>query len=147
MVALDDSVPGAAHAHDRLGREEMIWITTVRRDGQPQTSAVWFHWDGSDFLVFSQPAAPKVANLAVNPRVSLALNGSGYGADLVIAEGAAEVVPDAASAPWPGPARMDEYYRKYERTLREALNSSADQMASAFTTALRISPTRWRVTL
>ena len=55
MVTLDPSVAGAAHAEERLRGEEMIWITTVRGDGQPQTSAVWFHWDGTDFLLFSQP--------------------------------------------------------------------------------------------
>ena len=146
MVALDPSVAGAAHAEDRLRREEMIWITTVRADGQPQTSAVWFHFDGSDFLLFSQPRARKVRNLAAGPRVSLNLNGTGYGADLVIIEGSAEVLPDDASGPWPEPARVEAYYAKYETTLRETLQSSAAEMAAAFSTALRITPTRWRVT-
>lgn len=146
MVALDPSVAGAAHAEDRLRREEMIWITTVRADGQPQTSAVWFHFDGSDFLLFSQPRALKVRNLAAEPRVSLNLNGTGYGADLVIIEGTAEVLPDCAAGPWPEPARVGAYYAKYETTLRETLQSSAAEMAAAFSTALRITPTRWRVT-
>ena len=144
MVALDPSVAGAAHAADRLRGEEMIWITTVRGDGQPQTSAVWFHWDGTDFLLFSR--ALKVRNLAAEPRVSLNLNGIGYGADLVIIEGTAEVLPDFASGPWPDPARVDAYYAKYETALRETLGSSAAEMAGAFTTALRITPTRWRIT-
>lgn len=146
MVTLDPSVAGAAHAEDRLRGEEMIWITTVRGDGQPQTSAVWFHWDGTDFLLFSQPSALKVRNLAAEPRVSLNLNGTGYGTDLVIVEGTAEVLPDYASGPWPDPARVGAYYAKYERSLRDQLGSSGAEMAGAFTTALRITPTRWRVT-
>jgi PPOX class probable F420-dependent enzyme len=146
MVTLDLSVAGATHAADRLRREEMIWITTVRGDGQPQTSAVWFHWDGTDFLLFSQPRAQKVRNLAAEPRVSLNLNGTGYGADLVIVEGTAGVIPDYASGPWPEPARVEAYYAKYESALREALQSSSAEMAAAFSTALRITPTRWRVT-
>jgi PPOX class probable F420-dependent enzyme len=146
MVALDESVAGAAHAEDRLRRDEMIWITTVRPDGQPQTSAVWFHWDGTDFLLFSQPAAAKVRNLRADRRVSLNLNGVGYGHDLVVVEGEADVVPDFATAPWPDRGRIDGYYAKYERSLREALSSSAEEMSSAYTTALRITPTRWRVT-
>jgi PPOX class probable F420-dependent enzyme len=146
MVTLDPSIAGAAHAEDRLRRDEMIWITTVRADGQPQSSAVWFHWDGSDFLLVSQPAAAKVRNLVANPRVSLALNGTGYGADLVIVEGQAEVLPDYASGSWPEAARVEAYYAKYETALRESLGSSAAEMASAFSTALRITPTRWRVT-
>jgi PPOX class probable F420-dependent enzyme len=145
MVTLDPSIAGAAHAADRLRGEQMIWITTVRGDGQPQTSAVWFHWDGDDFLLFSQPRALKVRNLAAEPRVSLNLNGTGYGSDLVIVEGTAEVLPDFASGSWPEPARVDAYYAKYETSLREALGSSAAEMAGAFTTALRITPTRWRV--
>jgi PPOX class probable F420-dependent enzyme len=123
MVALD-SLPGAAHAAERLRSEEMIWITTVRPAGQPQTSAVWFHWDGTDFLVVSQPAAAKLRNIAAQPRVSLNLNGTGYGADLVVVEGRAEVVPDYAGGPWPEPARVDAYYAKYARPLREVLKSS-----------------------
>ena len=145
MVALDESHPGAAHAQDRLRGDEMIWLTTMRADGQPQTSAVWFHWDGTDFLLVSQPTAAKLRNLAGDPRVSLNLNGSGHGTDLVIVEGTAEVMPDYASGPWPERARIDAYYAKYERTLRELLGSTAAEMAGAFSTALRITPTRWRV--
>jgi len=145
MVALDESLPGAAHAADRLRSDEMIWITTVRADGQPQTSAVWFHWDGADFLLVSQPAAAKLRNIAGDPRVSLNLNGTGHGADLVVVEGRAEMVPDYATGPWPDRARIDAYYAKYERTLRDVLSSSAAEMATAFTTALRVTPTRWRV--
>ena len=145
MVALDPSVGGGTHAADRLRREEMIWVTTVRGDGQPQTSAVWFHWDGTDFLLFSQPRAQKVRNLTAEPRVSLNLNGTGYGADLVIIEGTAEVLSGYASGPWPEPARVAAYYAKYETSLREGLGSSAAEMAAAFSTAVRITPTRWRI--
>jgi PPOX class probable F420-dependent enzyme len=146
MVSLDPSLDGAAQAEERLRRELMIWITTVRADGQPQTSAVWFHWDGSGFFVVSQPAAPKVRNIAANPRVSLNLNGVGQGDDLVIVEGAVEVVPDYASGPWPEPARVDAYYAKYERVITDQLGSSVAELAAEFSTGLRITPARWRVT-
>ena len=146
MVTLDPSVAGAAHAEDRLRRDEMIWITTVRPDGQPQTSAVWFHWDGTDFLLVSQPRSPKIRNIEADPRVSLNLNGAGYGSDLVVVEGTAELVPDYASGRWPDPDRIEAYYAKYERALRDDLRSSATEMAAAFSTALRITPTRWRIT-
>jgi len=64
MVAIGESFPGAAHAENRLRSDEMIWLTTVWADGQPQTSAVWFHWDGTDFLLVSQPTAGKLRNIA-----------------------------------------------------------------------------------
>jgi PPOX class probable F420-dependent enzyme len=146
VVTLDPSVAGAGHAEERLRRDEMMWITTVRAGGQPQTSAVWFHWDSTDFLLVSQPGSPKIRNIEGNPRVSLNLNGTGYGADLVVVEGTAEVVPEYASGPWPEPARIEAYYAKYEQTLKDDLRSSATEMAAAFSTALRVTPTRWRVT-
>jgi PPOX class probable F420-dependent enzyme len=146
MVTLDPSVAGATHAEERLRHDEMIWITTVRADGRPQTSAVWFHWDGTDFLVVSQPGAPKVRNITSNPQVSLNLNGADYGVDLVVAEGTAEIVPDYASGPWPEPARVEAYYARYEQVITQTLGSSVAEMAGEFSTALRITPTRWRVT-
>ena len=55
-------------------------------------------------------------------------------------------LPEPLAGPWPEPARIAAYYAKYERSLRDDLRSSAAEMASAFTTALRITPTRWRIT-
>ena len=43
-----------------------------------------------------------------------------------------------------GPARIDAYYAKYETCCGRCWASAAE-MAGAFTTALRITPTRWRV--
>ena len=40
VVALDESLSGAAHAEDRLRSDEMIWLTTVRADGQPFSTAL-----------------------------------------------------------------------------------------------------------
>ncbi len=30
----------------RLREEVIVWLTTVRSDGQPQSVPVWFLWDG-----------------------------------------------------------------------------------------------------
>ncbi len=145
MVAPDETVPGWEHAAKRLHRDPIIWITTVRADGQPQSSAVWFHWAGEDFLVVSQPAAAKVRNLAANPRVSLHLDSDGRLGDLVIVEGAAEVISAPEAGGWPDAERVGAYYAKYDRTLREHLNSTPEEMRQAYSTTLRITPTRWRV--
>ena len=59
----------------RLQQEGIIWLTTVRGDGTPQPSPVWFLWDGETFLIYSQPGAPKVRNIARSPKVALHLNG------------------------------------------------------------------------
>jgi PPOX class probable F420-dependent enzyme len=80
---LDPSKEAHAHADRRLRSEQVAWLTTVRADGQAQSTPVWFLWDGETFLVYSQPGAPKVRNVTANPRVSLHLNDDGEGDDVV----------------------------------------------------------------
>ncbi len=43
-----------------LKQEYVVWLTTVGPDLAPQPRPVWFIWDGSSFLIFSQPHAHKV---------------------------------------------------------------------------------------
>ena len=56
-----------------LEREPVVWLSTVRPDGQPHLVPTWFWWDGEALLVFSKPDARKVRNLRANPSVMLAL--------------------------------------------------------------------------
>ncbi len=46
----------------------MIWLTTVRSDGQPQSVPVWFLWDGETFVVYSRPGQQKLKNIGSNAR-------------------------------------------------------------------------------
>ncbi|MBZ0289753.1 MAG: pyridoxamine 5'-phosphate oxidase family protein, partial [Anaerolineae bacterium] len=55
----------------RLRDEKTIWLTTVRADGTPQSVPVWYLWDGKTFLIYSQPTAQKLKNIAQNPKVSI----------------------------------------------------------------------------
>ena len=71
---LDPSKPAHTRAEQRLRSERIAWLTTVRADGQAQSSPVWFLWDGQTFLLYSQPGAQKVRNLAANPKVALHLD-------------------------------------------------------------------------
>jgi Pyridoxamine 5'-phosphate oxidase len=57
-LAYDNPSPGAAAVSDplaetrpaeRLAIEPIVWLTTAGADGQPQSSPVWFHWDGLAF--------------------------------------------------------------------------------------------------
>src|SRR5450759_2140851 len=88
---IDTKTEAGARAEGRLRDEVMIWLTTVRSDGQPQSSAVWFLWDGDTFLIYSQPRAPKLRNIAGQPRVSLHLDGDGRGGDIVTIDGVAAI--------------------------------------------------------
>ncbi len=136
---LDPSNPAHARADRRLRSEQVAWLTTVRADGQAQSTPVWFLWDGDTFLLYSQPDAQKVRNVTANPKVSLHLSDDGASDDVVSFEGAAAVEPDTPRAD-----RVDDYLAKY-RTAIEDLGYEPGPFARTYSTAIRIHPTRARV--
>jgi PPOX class probable F420-dependent enzyme len=128
-----------AYVEERLGREHVIWLTTVRGDGQPQTSPVWFVWDGSAFLIYSMPTSPKVPNIRGNPSVSLNLDGNGKGGGIVSVEGQAWIDPEAALA-----HQVEPYLDKYRDSII-GMGAEPEPFAQAYSTAIRVTPTRRRV--
>jgi PPOX class probable F420-dependent enzyme len=136
---LDPSKEAHAHADRRLRSEPVAWLTTVRADGQAQSTPVWFLWDGSTFLLYSQPGAQKVRNVTVNPKVSLHLSDNGAGDDVVTFEGTAAVEPGTPRAD-----RVGGYLAKYEAAI-EALGYEPGPFARTYSTAIRVRPTRVRV--
>lgn len=135
---LDFDSPAGARAEQRLRTEQILWLTTVRADGQPQASPVWFLWDGETFLVFSQPSAQKLRNLATNPRVAVNLNSDAVGEDVVTIDGRAAVDPDA-----PPSDHLEEYLVKYREGI-QAMGSTPAELAGDFSVAIRIRPVRAR---
>lgn len=81
----------APETAERLDRPLIIWLTTVTADGQPQSSPVWFLRDGERIVVYSLPNAPRVRNVRANPHVSLNLNATDDGSDVVSIEGTASL--------------------------------------------------------
>jgi PPOX class probable F420-dependent enzyme len=136
---LDPAKQGHAQAERRLRSEPIVWLTTVRADGQAQASPVWFLWDGETFLLYSQPEAQKIRNLAAHPKVALHLDDDGSGGDVVTVEGTATVEPDTPRAD-----RVDGYLAKY-RTAIEALGYEPGPFARTYSLAIRVRPTRVRV--
>jgi PPOX class probable F420-dependent enzyme len=136
VLDLDPSV--RARADRRLRTELVLWLTTVRADGQPQASPVWFLWDGGTLLIFSQPGAQKLRNLAGNPRVAVHVDTDEAGEDVLTIEGTAAVDPDAPSSD-----RVEEYQVKYRDGIR-AIGMTPDQLARDYSVAIRIRPTRAR---
>jgi PPOX class probable F420-dependent enzyme len=136
---LDPSSKGHAHAERRLRSEAVVWLTTVRADGQAQASPVWFLWDGETFLLYSQPDAQKVRNVTGNAKVSLHLSDGGSGEDIVTVEGTAAVDPDTPRAD-----RLDGYLAKYQAAI-EALGYEPGPFARTYSLAIRVRPTRVRV--
>ena len=135
---LDLDSPAGARADRRLRTEQILWLTTVRADGQPQSSPVWFLWDGETFLVFSQPSAQKLRNLAGNPRVAVNLESDGTGDEVLTVDGTAAVDPEV-----PPSDEIEEYRVKYREGI-QAMGSTPAELARDFSVAIRIRLSRVR---
>src|SRR5260370_26204080 len=96
---LDLTNPKDAHTDERLRKDPIIWLSSVRPDGRPHLVPVWFLWDGETILIFSQPNAQKLRNLRQNTNVILALDDTKDGDDVVMLEGKAELLTDPAVNP------------------------------------------------
>src|SRR5436305_11644155 len=75
----------------RLVGESVGWLTTVGVAGQPQSSPVWFMWDGAALWLRSQARAGKVRNIKANARVAFHLADDGQGGNIVTIEGTASL--------------------------------------------------------
>ena len=120
----------------RLEVADVGWITTVTAAGQPQASPVWFVWDGSVIHVATRPDVPKVRNVQANPFVAFHLDDAGPGDLVVSIEGRAEVTGSVDIA--------DAYTTKYAGGMAR-LGLAPGEYFDVFSSALRITPQRWRV--
>ncbi len=135
-AALDLSQPKDAHIDERLRTDFIIWLSSVRPDGRPHTVPVWFLWDGATVLVFSQPNQ-KIRNLATSPAVTLALDGSSNGSDVVLLEGQATVGHTADES-----AAFPAYAAKYA-ALMQPMHWTVELMTAQYSDSIRITPTRF----
>src|SRR5579872_81472 len=123
----------AAHVNERLNNDLITWLTTVRPDGRPHTVPVWFLWDGSTILIFRAIKA-KVHELKQNPNVTLALDPSKNGDDIVVVEGTAELVEDVNIT-----ATLPAFAKKYDALLKE-MGWTAEMMAPNYPHVVRVTP-------
>ena len=122
----------------RLDDEIVVWMTTVNASGQPQTSPVWFLVQGESIVVYSLGQTPRTRNIVANPKVSLNLNSTRSGGEVVIIEGIAEIVVDGP------PAHEDEeYVTKYETAMQD-LGMTPESFAADYPVRIHIQPTRLR---
>lgn len=136
---IDTGTRAGARAAERLGRELILWLTTVSPAGQPQTSPVWFLWIDGEILLYSRAATPRIANLQANPRVAANLDGDGEGGDVVSIEGVARIVSEQAVADGVPPA----YVAKYAALLAHHGWTMASMLVD-YPVEIRIRPTRAR---
>jgi PPOX class probable F420-dependent enzyme len=130
--------PFDPRAAARLRSELIIWLTTVRPNGQPQTSPVWFIFDDDEFLVYSKPDVAKLSNIEANPRVALNLDGNGVGGDIVTSEGRARIVLDHPPA-HNVPAFIAKYAERIERN-----GWTPESFGADYRVPIRITVTRSR---
>lgn len=76
---------------ERLRKEMVIWLTTVRPDGMPTPTPVWFVWEGETFLMYSRPGTHKLRNLSANRGASLNLNSDAWGGTVAVFTGTVTV--------------------------------------------------------
>jgi PPOX class probable F420-dependent enzyme len=136
---LDLSAEASAALAERLRTERIAWITTVTPRGQPQSSPVWFLWDGEEFLVYAQPHSWKVRNIRASPKVALHLNSDGEGGQVATFEGTARIGDGD-----PRPHEVADYLVKYREGIA-SIGMTPEQMGAEYSVALRITPTRARV--
>lgn len=120
----------------RLRQNLMAWLTTVRPDGQPVSVPVWFlmREDGT-ILLYSQPGKQKLRNIAENPKVSLGLDVTDIGRNIVRMEGTARVADDQPANQQP------EYLAKYTERIG-ALFDTPERFAELFSTPVVITATK-----
>lgn len=117
----------------KLSKADVIWLTTIRADGQPQTSVVWFLVDGDEILVYSKKGTIRNDNVVANPRVSLNLNSTPSGGGVVTMEGTARIDMDAPRA-----SENPPYLGKYLKRI-EGYNWTPDSFSNDYPLPIRIS--------
>jgi PPOX class probable F420-dependent enzyme len=129
-----------ARVEARLRANLMVWLTTVRPDGQPVSVPVWFLMrDDGTVLLYSRPEKQKLRNIARNPKVSLGLDVTDIGRNIVRMEGVARVADDEPPA-----HQQPAYVAKYTERIA-ALFGTPERFAEQFSTTLVITPTRLHI--
>ena len=133
----DTAKPQNAHVEERLQTEPIVWLSSVRPDGRPHLVPVWYYWDGSTVLIFSQPNNQKIRNLRHNSNVMLALEAKDGGDDVVMFEGKAELLQQPSSQVLP-----TGYEQKYTEGFKN-IGMTKEQMLASYSQPIRITPTKF----
>lgn len=134
----DTTLELSASVVRRFKEEQVIWLTTVRADGMPQPTPVWYYWDGENFLIFSQPKAKKLANIRQNPKVALNFNSDADGGNVLIVFGHAHIEPGSQPV-----QENSAYVEKYRQGIAD-IGMTPESMGNEYSVAIRITPERLR---
>ncbi len=135
---IDFSTEFGSRVAQQLISEEVIWLTTVGPENTPQPRPVWFLWDGTSCLIYSQSKTYKLVHIISNPKVSLNFNTDFGGEEVAIMLGEARVDPNAPSV-----SENAKYLEKYEKGIA-GLGMTTKEFSDDYSVALRVTPTRLR---
>ncbi|WP_405101207.1 pyridoxamine 5'-phosphate oxidase family protein [Micromonospora sp. NBC_01412] len=117
---------------ERLERERIVWLCTVRPDGSPHVTPVWFLYRDGEWWIWTQERNRKTRNIVADPRVSLALPDGVYP---VVAEGVVTILRSSFPE-W----AVDGFRRKYDWDVAAPAGPAGDNVL------LRIAVSRWLMT-
>lgn len=123
----------------RLREEQVIWITTVGKDGTPQPNPVGFLFqDDNSILIYNMINANRINHVVDRPQVALHFESDGTGGDIVVFTGTARRADDILP-PHENPA----FVAKYGDSLLR-VSDTAEEFGKKFPVPLRIEITRTR---
>jgi len=118
----------------RLKDDYVIWFTTVRADGMPQPTPVWFIWQDGSILIYSSDKAQKVRNIRANAKVAVNLDNTNDGETYVVLQGEAKIEPNAPKA-----SQVGAYLEKYRQGIAD-INMTPESFDENLPVAIRFTP-------
>ncbi len=111
----------------RLESSPTMWMVTLRADGSPHLTPIWFVWADGSFWCCTVANAVKARNVARDPRVAVSLED---GANPIVAEGEAVVHHE----PFP-PAVVTAFAAKFDWDITRD--------PEGYDTLIEVRPRRW----
>ncbi|ORM26088.1 TIGR03667 family PPOX class F420-dependent oxidoreductase [Williamsia sp. 1135] len=122
---------------ERLDSEDVVWLTTINASQTLVPTPVWFLWSGEQFLIFSEPRTPKLANIA-RGGVTVNFNCTSGGGDVAVLTGDADEDPTG-----PTGAEWDAYVSKYREAM-SGMDYTPEKFRAKYSTLIRVTPQRVR---
>jgi PPOX class probable F420-dependent enzyme len=113
-----------------------VWFTTIRPEGEPHTTPIWFIRDGETFYFYTIPGSQKVKNLQSNPLIAMSFAADHEGEDYFVIYGTAQV-----DSTLPAPHLNTAYMAKYHDA-PYMVEQTPEKYALRFSLPIRVIPTR-----
>jgi PPOX class probable F420-dependent enzyme len=113
---------------DLLERPTFAHLATVHPDGSPQSSVMWFDWDGSRLRLTHTKTRQKFANIQHEPRVALSIADPDNNYRFIEVRGIVETIED------------DDATTSFYRSLQSRYGQSYEITDAAVRVVLTIKP-------